>query len=55
MFILSIESSPGSVEGSGCTQLTPELEILGKSTQSIQSKHHKVPYNTAFDTSERIL
>jgi hypothetical protein len=58
MFILSIESSPGSVEGSGCTQMTPELEnkaFSGKSTQYIQSKRHKEPYNTALETSKRGL
>jgi hypothetical protein len=38
MFILPIENSPGSVEGSGSTQMTPKLEnkaFSGKSTQYI--------------------
>jgi hypothetical protein len=46
MFILSIENSPGSVEGSGSTQMTPKLEnkaFSGKFTQYIQSKRHKEP------------
>jgi hypothetical protein len=58
MFFLSIESSPGSMEGSGCKQMMPELEnkaFSGKSTQYIQSKRHKEPYNTAFETSKRVM
>jgi hypothetical protein len=50
MFILSIENSPGSVEGSGSiAQITPKLEnkaFSGKPTQYIQLKR---PYNTAIE------
>ena len=43
----------GSMEGSSCTQMTPELgnkAFSGKSTQYIQSKHGKQPYKTVFET-----
>jgi hypothetical protein len=56
MYIFSIENSPGSVEGSGSTQMTPKLEnkaLSGKSTQYIQSKRHKESYNTALETCKR--
>jgi hypothetical protein len=56
MFILSIANSPGSMEGSGCTQMMPELEnkaFSSKSTEYIQSKCRKEPYNTALKTSEQ--
>ena len=49
----SIESSTRSEEGSGGQQMSPELlnkAFSTKSTQCIQFKRHKEPYNTAFDT-----
>jgi hypothetical protein len=55
MFILSIENLPGSVEGSGSMQITPKLEnkaFSGKSTQYVQSKHHKETCDTALETSK---
>jgi hypothetical protein len=56
MFILSIENSPGSVEGSGSTQMMPNVEnkaFSGKPTQYIQLKRHKESYNTALETFKR--
>ena len=58
MFILSIKNSPGSVEGSGYQQMMPKLENIvfsAKSTQYVQLKRHKEPYNTAFETYKRGL
>jgi hypothetical protein len=55
MFIISIEISPGSVEGNGSRQMMPKLEnkaFSGKSTPCIQSKRHMEPYNTALETSK---
>ncbi len=51
--LLFIKSSSGSEEGGGELQMTPELlngVFSAKSTQYIQSKHGKEPYNTAFET-----
>jgi hypothetical protein len=52
---LSIESSPGREEGGGDQLMTPKFlnkAFLAKSTQYIQLKRHKEPYNSAIETSK---
>ena len=56
LFILSIEVSSESVEGSGCKQMMPKLENKAfsvKSTQYICLKHQKEPYNTLSEIYNR--
>ncbi len=51
--LLFIKSSSGSEERGGDLQMMPELlngVFSAKSTQYIQSKRGKEPYNTAFET-----
>jgi hypothetical protein len=53
--LLFIESLPGSEDGSGDQQMTPELSneaFSAKSTQFIQSKRRKEPYNIALENSK---
>ena len=50
LFLLSIESSSGSVEGSGGKQITPYLlneAFSAKSTRCKSVKRHKEPYDTS--------
>ena len=57
MFILSTENSPGNMEGRGYKQMTPKLDsktFSAKSTQRVQSKRHKQPYNTEFETYKKV-
>jgi hypothetical protein len=52
---LFIQSSSGSEKGGGDLQMTPELlnrVFSAKSTQYIQWKYGKEPYNTAFETQK---
>ena len=53
LFLLSINSWSGSVEGSGHEQMTPKLEnkaFSASSTKYIGLKHHKQPYNAELET-----
>ena len=57
VFILSIESLTGGVEGSGCKHMMPKLEneaFSVKSTQCIQLKHHKEPCSTALRLTNEV-
>ncbi len=54
--LLSIESLSGSEDGSGGQQMIPELSneaFSTKSTQFVQSKRRKEPYNIALETPKR--
>jgi hypothetical protein len=56
LFLLSIESLSGSEEGGDDQKMMVELlngEFSAKSTQYIQLKRGKEPYNTILETQKR--